>query len=168
MKYLQSVKDQAKSLPFAIEAVMAPEVTFSQPETRDDSPSKNHQSSAIVQSVIEYFQSLREFINKDRILCESKDIEFVPGMSDTIIPGADFASVSSALENLSDSIETLPPAVFLEYLWVLLLYLEFPLLEDTAASLQNLRRFCDNLTDSHAHQAQACSLIIAHFFHQPA
>jgi hypothetical protein len=176
MKYLQSVKEQTKSLPFAIEAVIAPTVEFSSHDidgiTSIDScsiPSKEF--PGLVEATLEYFQSLREFTKKGRIICAGKEIEFVSGMSDTMVTGADFATIAGALEQLAGSLNELPPSVSLEYIWALLLHLEYPLLEDTAASLQILRRYCDDKsvsTDSDCYHARACSVIISHFFHQPS
>ena len=174
LKYLESVKTEAKSLPFAIEAVF-PDVSVdvrSRPPVVDyiDSSSSSCDDE-MVEVVIEYFQSLRELINRDRISTESKSIKFVEGMSDAELACADFASISTAIESLADSLDSLSPECSLEYMWGLLVYLEYPLLEDTSASLQRLRRYCDDLiaTDKElSHRASACSIIISHFFHQPA
>ena len=172
LKYLESVKSESKSLPFAVEALIpevigsgiAPRVDFGPFQCSDG-------DDETVEVVIEYFQSLRELINRNRIVSESKSIKFVTGMSDSELACADYASISSAIEFLADSLESLPQEAVLEYIWGLLVYLEFPLLEDTSASLQRFRRYCDDITDhkNRMHYlALACSVVISQFFHQPA
>jgi hypothetical protein len=161
-------------LPFAIEAILSTKTSpdlQAAPTVVNPTAMRPSPDEPTVEVVVEYFQSLRELVNKERKESESKQVKFVPGMSDSQLACADFASVTMAIEHLADSLDTLPQTVVLEYIWGLLVYLEFPLLEDTSASLQQLRRYCDDCilsSDPLYVQATACSLIISHFFHQPA
>lgn len=174
LQYLASVRNEAKSLPFAIEAVLPTEISSpaqNAPTVAEPTSVTSSEYGATIEVVNEYFQSLRELVNKERGESVSKQVKFVPGMSDSQLACADFASITSAIGNLAEVVDTLPQTVVLEYIWGLLVYLEFPLLEDTSASLQQLRRYCDDRVPSsdplHS-QAMACSVIISHFFHQPA
>jgi hypothetical protein len=171
MEYLQRVKKEANSLPFAVEAVYLTNKLSSPEVVLTSEPSESLSDTEVNSVVVEYFHSLREFVNKQRVIREPKQIEFVEGISDTILHSADYVSITYAIEELAGCVSTLSPAVAVEYIWALLIHLEDPLLEDTAASLQILRRYCDSITEDTnilSYQAKACSIIISSFFHQPA
>ena len=169
MEYLRRVKKEANSLPFAVEAVY-PTNKLSSPQVLKFEASDSLSDSEVNSVMVEYFCSLREFVNKQRVIRETKHIEFVEGISDTILHSADYVSITNAIDELADCVPDLSPVVAVEYIWALLIHLEDPLLEDTAASLQILRRYCDSITEDKkiSYQAKACSIIISSFFHQPA
>jgi hypothetical protein len=165
LAYLNTVKSEASKLPFAVEAVIpnirAPTIGPEDGDNLDDPQN----SDRLVDSIIEYFTSVRSLVRKNNFETEYREIEFEQGMSEPYISGADYTSVTTAIEHLDDQSGTLGHDIVIEYLWALLVYLDFPLLEDTAAALQSLRKYCDTRQDDS--RCRVCSIVIARFFHQP-
>jgi hypothetical protein len=163
--YLNSVRSEASRLPFAVEAIVqnmeAPTIDF----RRDSDTVFNHLAEPLCSSVLEYFTSLRSFVCKDTTDTQPREIKFDEGMSESHTTGADYTSISTALELLAEKAQTMDHEIVVEYLWALLVQLDFPLLEDTAAGLQSLRKYCDSRSEDK--RCTVCSIIISRYFRQP-
>lgn len=163
--YLKSVRAETSTLPFATVADF-PEEAFRAPEVSNaQRPLVDMLGSAcpLVDSVIEYFVSLREFMRSKPIEKQAMMVDFGPGDSDCLSV-ADAASVSAAIEDLAELTSELELAAVSEWLFALLVYLDLPLLEDTSAALQCLRRFCLSHPDDQ--KLQVCRVLIIHYFNQ--
>lgn len=172
MAYLMSVQRESKSLPFAVVADIPSEsahVTTNSEALNMISRNGESQSElpGISVAIIEYFISLRMLIKKDSFAKRDVLIDFGGDVSETLTI-AESVSITNAIEDLSEVTDVLAPEVIAEWLFGLLVYLEEPLLEDTAAALQTLRRFCsasqaNELTRS---KLEVCSIIIREYFKQ--
>jgi hypothetical protein len=167
MAYFASVQREAASLPFAVVAEYDQGITRSSDvptNSSNASPSPRYPTE-LCRSVYDYFESLRELVNRTAESVEkcAIDISFEAGCAESELAAADHPSVGFAVERLAEECQLFSPAVVREYLWCILVYLELPLLEDTAASLQVLRRHCDT---SGTTELSVCSLVISEFFHQ--
>lgn len=177
MAYLQSVRTQAKSLPFAVEAVTVSEEPSQaydasmRRESRGSSPQCQTVDDVLpgnfTESVLDYFLSLRELLSKPAVERKSILIDFT-GLVDEVLVSADQASVSAAVEDLSELLDEMEKASVVAWLFGLLVHLDTPLLEDTAAALQTLRRYCelDHGDPAVCRRKQICRIIIREFFSQ--
>ncbi len=162
LQYLNSVKQESARLPFAVVAEYSEsdQVAHSSPTILASSSDTD-----LDRSVSEYFEALRVLLSKNGAVEKSScEIAFDGGSAELQVACADQVSIEIALENLAMSSGSLPESIFTEYLWTLLVYLELPLLEETAANLQSLRRMCDSHSGSS--RLWVCSLVISRFFHQ--
>lgn len=116
---------------------------------------------------MDYFLSLRELLSKPAVEKKSILIDFT-GLVDEVLVSADQASVSAAVEDLSELLDELDKQSVVAWLFGLLVHLDTPLLEDTAAALQTLRRYCElDLGDPALwRRKQVCRIIIREFFSQ--
>ena len=170
LEYLKSVRSQSKSLPFALVAnipdsspTVAPSVS-----APSDSVITSPGREALEDAVIEYFVSLKELIARSNVEKQSVMVDFVSDVDETLSI-ADSASVSTAIEDLSEVRDELETKVVAEWLFGLLVHAELPLLEDTSAALQILRRFCEcppSASGEERHKLDVCSIVIRRYFGQ--
>ena len=172
LAYLRSVQQESKSLPFAVVAeIPSSALGKATIPDADDSPSSLGQSgtelSGIEVAIIEYFITLRMLLQKDSFAKQEVLIDFGADVSETLTV-ADSVSITNAIEDLSEVTDVLAPEVIAEWLFGLLVYLEEPLLEDTAAALQTLRRYCSYSQENEmtCSKLKVCSIIIREYFKQ--
>jgi hypothetical protein len=164
--YMKSVREESRKLPFAVvadttaNALQVYDRPFVSSEA-DNTPGDNPQE--LREAIIEYFVSLRMLLKKDGVEKQEKVIDLCSDCCDTLA-SADFVSISNAIEDLSELLDELSVVTVSEWLFGLLIYLDEPLLEDTAAALQILRRFCSRHPEN-CH-LQICSLIVRFYFNQ--
>ena len=168
--YLQSVQQEAKSLPFAVVANIpqsAPTIPSESTTAIILNPASSEYDERLISAIIDYFLSLRDMLGKSTCEKESLTIDFGTDIAESLAV-ADSVSITNAVEDLSEVTDVLTPETVAEWLFGLLVYLEEPLLEDTGAALQSLRRFCDSATHSSPthNKLQVCSVIIRHYFNQ--
>ena len=169
-QYLNSVKEEASGLPFAVEAVVGT------PDRSASSRPHSAPSSVVLVeprlkcAIIEYYLSLRELVSKSAVEKAEVLIDFTPGMSDSVLPQADFSSIAAGIEDLSELLHELDLEIVIEWLFGLLLHLDFPLLEDTSAALQATRRFCEDMqadaNELDRSKLLVCIVIIREHFRQ--
>jgi hypothetical protein len=170
LAYLRSVQQEAKSLPFAVVANIpdgAPTIPSVSSATLTTPRAGSDYDERLTTAIIDFFLSLRNMLGKSMCEKESLTIDFGTDIAESLAV-ADSVSIANAVEDLSEVTDVLAPETIAEWLFGLLVYLEEPLLEDTGAALQSLRRFCDstvNLSPIH-NKLQVCSVIIRHYFKQ--
>jgi hypothetical protein len=103
-------------------------------------------------------------LNKEEVSKVELVIDFDEDIEDKLA-SADSVSVSNAIEDLSELANELPQDLVAKWLFGLLVYLSEPLLEDTGAALQLLRRFCESHSKEDP-RLEVCSIIIRDFFKQ--
>jgi hypothetical protein len=172
MAYIQSVQQESKSLPFAVVADIPSEPARMTTDSESvNTYPRNGESqselSGISAAIIEYFISLRMLLKKDSFAKRDVLIDFGGDVSETLTV-AESVSITNAIEDLSEVTDVLAPEVIAEWLFGLLVYLEEPLLEDTAAALQTLRRFCSTIQENELTRSklEVCSIIIREYFKQ--
>lgn len=165
-EYLNSVKREASSLPFAIEATNLQSLPTCSPELSKFSESSFPVDLRLAAAVIDYFQSVRELARSNSGEKRQILIEIEAGDADCSVLGvADFASITSALEEFAEFVEELDIETATEWIFAFLVYLDFPLLEDTAAALQMLVRYCVSRMAEHS-KLLISAIVIRDYFKQ--
>jgi hypothetical protein len=166
IEYLKSVREESRQQPFATVAeINGIEVSE---KIRSDSgvsvsSSQYARPESLRDAIIEYFVSLRDLVRKDDVEKSEVLVDFGPDMS--VLTGADVASISSGIEDLSEVLDELDEDTISNWLFALLVHAELPLLEDTAAALQVLRRYCENRSQQSA-RLEVSAIIIREYFSQ--
>jgi hypothetical protein len=169
--YINSVREEAWRQPIAVEAVIAspPQLHHTVSSAPEYQPTFDIVHETMKNAIIEYFVSLRMLLKKDGIEHREILIDFGEDYED-VLSSADSVSVTRAVEDLSELDEDLSSDLFADWLFGLLVYLDEPLLEDTAASLQSLLRSCRERIGSEPeplrNKFHVCSLIIRFYFNQ--
>lgn len=160
--YLEYVKNQAANLPFATELSVAEEERVPFPvATATVPPAVGFELKS---AIIEYYKSLRELVSNS---LEKQEIvlDFSSSSSEEL-GMCDYASIVCGIEELADVADEMEVDVVAEWLFGLLVYLDFPILEDTAAALQVLRRFCLSQYTLGKPKLFISSVIISEYFRQ--
>lgn len=166
IEYLKSVREESRQQPFATVAeINGIEVSE---KIRSDSgvsvsSSQYARAESLRDAIIEYFVSLRDLVRKDDVEKSEVLVDFGPDMS--VLTGADVASISSGIEDLSEVLDELDEDTISNWLFALLVHAELPLLEDTAAALQVLRRYCENRSQQST-RLEVSAIIIREYFSQ--
>jgi hypothetical protein len=112
-------------------------------------------------AVLEYFVTLREVIGDEKE--EKRDVLLDFGADLSALAVADAASIARGLEDLSELLDELDEVSVSTWLFGLLVHAQVPLLEDTAAALQVLRRYCERGASL---RLEVSSLVIRDYFRQ--
>lgn len=164
--YMKAVREQSRTLPFAVVAdtgPVSPQVALASQGSTEGSAEVGDVGEDLRVAIVEYFVSLRMLLKKEGVERREKVIDFCEDCADSLA-SADPVSISNAVEDLSELLDDLSPDQVSEWLFGLLVHLEEPLLEDTAAALQKLRRYCSSKPSDH--RLQVCSVIVRFYFNQ--
>jgi hypothetical protein len=160
ISYIKSVRNEAKSSPFAVVAEFPNEA----PQIVSEPAEVEAPISSLHEAVLEYFMSLRMLLNKEGVEKSQIVIDFDEDIENKLLL-ADSVSISNAIEDLPDLRDEFSKDLFTKWLFGLLVYLSEPLLEDTGAALQRLRRFCD-VHSREDPRLGVCAIIIREYFNQ--
>lgn len=166
IEYLKSVREESRQQPFATVAeINGIEISEKIRSESGVSVSSSHyvKPESLRDAIIEYFVSLRDLVRKDDVEKSEVLVDFGPDMS--VLTGADVASISSGIEDLSELLDELDEDTISNWLFALLVHAELPLLEDTAAALQVLRRYCEVRSQQSA-RLEVSAIIIGEYFSQ--
>jgi len=162
--YLNYVRQEASKLPFAIEATNI-HTSAGVLESSGPVDSALPFDSQLAASIVDYFMSVRELVRSNSGDKREVLIEVVSGNSDcSLLAVADFASIAAGLEEFADGVELVDIGTAAEWIFAFLVYLDFPLLEDTAAALQILNRFIHEHSD--CRKLMISGVVIREYFNQ--
>ena len=162
-EYLKAVRAESREQPFAIVADIESETVDRRDVlTRPLKKTIARRPEAVRDAIKEYFLSLRDLVRRELVERREVLVDFGPDV--TVLGLADTASVASGLEDLSELLTELDEKVVSEWLFALLVHAERPLLEDTAAALQVLRRYCEARGD--VRELEVSSIVIGEVFGQ--